>query len=126
MSASSFEDGRMAGSALGSAVGRIGRRVFITRLAAGGAACATVLASTRAAGAPALIDEADPQAAALSYKADTRKVDAGKHPKHTAEQTCGNCQLFAGKATDAAGGCAVFPGKSVATAGWCSAWVKRA
>ena len=111
---------------MSTAAGRIDRRVFITRMAVGGAACVTAVGSARAAGTPTLIDEADPQAAALAYKADTRKGDSGKHPRHSAEQTCGNCQLFAGKATDASGGCAVFPGKSVATAGWCSAWVKRA
>ena len=97
------------------------RRVFMMTLAAGSAALAATTAR-----AQAKLDEKDPQAVALGYVADTKKVDQKKFPKHTPDQHCGNCQLFQGKPTDAAGGCPLFAGKTVATAGWCSAWVKKA
>ncbi len=76
--------------------------------------------------AQAMVDEKDPQAVALAYAADTTKVDAKKNPKHTAAQKCVNCQLYAGKPTDAKGGCPLFAGKLVAGNGWCSAYVKKA
>lgn len=97
------------------------RRVFIMQVVAS----STALAATQVK-AQAKLTESDPQASALGYKEDTTKVDAAKYPKHTAEQHCGNCQLFAGKATDPAAGCAIFGGKLVANKGWCSAWVKKA
>ena len=73
-----------------------------------------------------MLDEKDPQAAALGYVADTTKADLKKFPKHTNDQKCSNCQLFQGKATDASGACALFAGKHVAANGWCSAWAKKA
>ena len=96
------------------------RRVFLMTVAATGAALTT------AAQAQAMVDEKDPQAAALGYAADTKKVDAKKFPKHAATQNCANCALFQGKAADKAGGCPLFAGKQVAAAGWCSAWAKKA
>ncbi len=79
----------------------------------------------QAAFAQAMVDEKDAQAASLGYAADTTKVNKTKYPKHTAEQQCGNCQLYQGKAGAAAGPCALFPGKQVAAKGWCSAYVKK-
>ncbi len=76
--------------------------------------------------AQSMVNEKDPQAAALGYVADTAKVDAKKYPKHAAAQKCLNCQLYTGKPTDASGGCALFAGKLVAGNGWCSAYVKKA
>ena len=76
--------------------------------------------------AQSMVNEKDPQAAALGYVADTTKVDAKKFPKHAAAQTCSNCQLYTGKPADASGGCALFAGKLVAGNGWCSAYVKKA
>ena len=72
------------------------------------------------------LDPKEPQAAALGYVTDATKADKTKFPKYAAGQTCGNCQLYQGKAGDASGGCALFPGKNVAAKGWCSAWVKKA
>ena len=95
------------------------RRVFLMTVAATGAALTT------AAQAQAMVDEKDPQAAALGYVADTKKVDAKKYPKHAATQNCANCALYQGKAADKAGGCPLFAGKQVAGAGWCSAWAKK-
>ncbi len=70
------------------------RRVFMMQVALGG----TALAATQAM-AQAMVNEKDPQAAALAYAADATKV---KNPKYAAGQKCTNCALFQGKATDAA------------------------
>ncbi len=96
------------------------RRVFLMSLATVSATGATL------AQAQALVDEKDPQAVALGYVADAKRVDAKRFPKFAAGQACSNCSLFQGKATDPAGACALFPGKRVAGPGWCSAWVKKA
>lgn len=96
------------------------RRVFLMTLAASGTALAT------GAQAQALVDEKDPQAAALGYVADAKRVDAKRFPKFAAGQNCANCSLFQGKASDKAGGCPLFGAKQVTAAGWCSAWVKKA
>lgn len=96
------------------------RRDFIIHLVAG----SSVMAATTVH-AQAVLSEADPQAAALGYKADTTKVDKKKYPKHEDSQICGNCQLYQGKPADTTGPCPLFPGKVVAKNGWCSAWVKK-
>ena len=100
------------------------RRVFILHVAAGSSVLAASHAMAQAA--PPMVNEKDPAAVGLGYAADTTKVDAKKYPKHTNAQLCNNCQLYAGKPTDAAGGCPLFAGKQVAGKGWCSAWVKKA
>ena len=97
------------------------RRTFVITAVACGSALATGLV-----GAQAKLDEKDPQAVALGYVADTTKTDKKKYTKHSNEQKCNNCQLYVGKATDAAGGCPLFAGKQVAGAGWCSAYAKKA
>jgi hypothetical protein len=96
------------------------RRVFLMTVAATGAGIGG------AARAQALVDEKDPQAAALGYVADAKKVDAKKYPKYAAGQVCSSCALYQGKAADKQGGCPLFAGKQVAGAGWCSAWAKKA
>ena len=98
------------------------RREFIIQFSAGSAALITGQAFAQAP----MLAETDPQAVALGYKADTTKVDKVKFPKHAADQTCSNCVLYQGKATDAAGGCPLFGTKQVAGKGWCSAWAKKA
>jgi hypothetical protein len=97
------------------------RRVFLLQMAAVG----PVLAAAPAAGVKP-VDEKDPQAAALGYAADSTKVDAKKYPKHANDQKCAGCQLYQGKAGDAAGGCPLFSGKQVAATGWCVSWTKKA
>lgn len=100
------------------------RRIFMLHAVAGGSVLAASQALAQAA-AP-MVNEKDAQAAALGYAADTTKVDAKKYPKHTAQQKCVNCQLYAGKPSDAGGACPLFAGKQVAANGWCSAYVKKA
>ena len=96
------------------------RRTFLFQVVAlGSAMCAGPKASTTT------IEESEPQAMAVGYKADTFKVDAKAYPKHAVTQNCSNCSLFQAKAIDPLGGCAVFPGKQVARSGWCSAWVQK-
>ncbi len=115
------------------------RRIFIIQLAGAGTALAAATAASAAtaakdapppkapaAGGPAMVDEKDAQAAALGYVADSTKADVKKFPKHEASQKCGGCQLFGGKAGDAAGPCPIFGGKQVSAKGWCSSWVKKA
>ena len=100
------------------------RRTFMMQVAVGSSAI--VGTSTVLAQAPAMVDEKNPQAAALAYAADTTKVDLKKFPKHTADQKCSTCQLYTGKAKEPSGPCSLFAGKHVAANGWCSAWVKKA
>jgi len=101
----------------------VNRRTFMITVAA---SCAALGASQVAAQAAAKLEESDPQATALGYKADTTKVDAKKYPNHQNAQNCSTCQLYQGKPADAAGPCPIFGGKQVAKQGWCSAWVKKA
>jgi hypothetical protein len=101
------------------------RRTFVITAVSCGSALATGLVTGNAV-AQAKLDEKDAQAVALGYVADTTKADKKKYAKHANDQKCTNCQLFQGKATDAAGGCPLFGAKQVAGAGWCSAWVKKA
>ena len=98
------------------------RRAFVMTVVAGGSALAASRVSAQAA--PAL-SEADPQAAALGYKADSSKVDQAKYPAHTAAQVCGGCNFFQGKPTDASAVCQLFAGKQVSAKGWCSAYAKK-
>lgn len=97
------------------------RRVFLFQALG----ASTAVLATEAMAQGARLDEKDPQAQALGYLHDSTKVDAKKFPKHSAAQKCNNCQLYAGKPTDAWAACPIFGGKQVAGPGWCSAWVKK-
>ena len=81
------------------------------------------LATSRAAFADdAKLSEADPAAKAVGYTEVASKVDKARYPNYAAGQTCSNCSLFQGSATDAYGGCTIFGTKQVAGAGWCSSY----
>jgi hypothetical protein len=87
----------------------------------------TAIAASRVGAQPApKLEETDPQAVALGYKADATKVDAKKYPNHAATQVCSNCNFYQGKAADAMAPCQLFAGKQVAAKGWCSGWAKKA
>jgi hypothetical protein len=73
-----------------------------------------------------MVDEKDPQAAALGYVADATKADKAKFKTYAAGQNCSTCQLFQGKPGAASGPCPLFAGKQVAAKGWCSAFAKKA
>ncbi|NKJ50185.1 High potential iron-sulfur protein [Burkholderia sp. SG-MS1] len=68
------------------------------------------------------LGETDPKAQAVGYVEDASKVDKAKFPGFAAGQTCANCSLFQGAATDAYGGCTLFGDKQVAARGWCSSY----
>ncbi|MBI5505000.1 MAG: high-potential iron-sulfur protein [Deltaproteobacteria bacterium] len=76
------------------------------------------------------VDEADPVAQALGFKADAATVDVAKFPKRAGEagakQFCHSCALFQGKEGDEFAPCTMFPGKAVAKGGWCNAWAPKA
>jgi High potential iron-sulfur protein len=74
-----------------------------------------LLMSRMAISDPAALDASDPTAKALGYVTQSAKAD----------QKCGNCSQFQGKAGDSQGGCTIFPGKTVVAAGWCMSWVKK-
>lgn len=100
------------------------RRSFILTLCAGAGTLATVRAM--AAEAAPVLSESDPQAVALGYRTDSRKVDKAKYPQHQPTQMCGQCNFYQGKPTDAMAPCQIFVGKQVSAKGWCSAFVKKA
>ncbi len=100
------------------------RRRFI-RLVVTGLAAAPVgaaLVGQTAQAAPVPVNESDPMATALGYKADATKAPARKD----ASATCANCNLFSGKAGAADGPCTLFQGNLVSAKGWCTAWTKKA
>jgi len=98
------------------------RRSFVQMLPLAGALA--LAARPARADAPKL-DEKDPQAVALGYVADAARADKARFVRYAPGQACGGCQLFQGKATDAAAPCAIFAGRQVAAKGWCSAYVKK-
>ena len=85
------------------------RREFIVQFSLGTSA----LLASQAFAQGAMVADADPQAAALGYKADGTKTDKAKFPKYAAGQQCSSCALFQGKAGDKAGPCPLFAGKQV-------------
>jgi hypothetical protein len=100
------------------------RRIFLMQTISVGGGLLAASSVARAQGA--MVAETDPQAVALSYKADATKTDKTKNPRYAAGQNCANCALYQAPATAAAGGCPLFAGKQVAAKGWCSAWAKKA
>lgn len=96
------------------------RRHFLLLGASTGSAL--VFARTAFAGSANTLSEADPKAQAVGYKEDASRVDKAKFPDYAVGQTCGNCSLFQGKATDTYGGCTLFGDKQVAARGWCSSY----
>ena len=72
-------------------------------------------------GAPRL-PESDPQAMALGYKEDAKKVDKAKFANYKPGQECDDCVQFEGKEGDAWAPCKIFQGKAVAGKGWCAAY----
>ena len=96
------------------------RRQFIQWIPAAGLA----LMAARSAHAE-MVSDKDANAVALGYVADATKADKAKFKTYAAGQKCSNCQLYQGKATDAAGGCPLFGAKQVAGPGWCSAYAKK-
>ena len=66
--------------------------------------------------------ENDPQAAALGYKHDAKKVDARKFANYKPGTDCDDCIQFEGRKGETWAPCKIFPGKAVNAHGWCSAF----
>jgi len=98
------------------------RRIFLQLIPAAGAALATARASAQTT---PMVDEKEPQAVALGYVADAKRVDKAKFPKYAPPQHCAICQLYQGAATAPTAPCTIFAGKRVAGPGWCSAYVPK-
>jgi hypothetical protein len=101
---------------------RTNRRTFMIH-SIGGAALAI---TGRSVWAAPQLQESDPAAQALGYKADASHVDHTKYPRFTNNQHCGNCQFYQGKPADANALCSLFGAKQVSGAGWCNAYQARA
>ncbi|MDQ6627550.1 MAG: high-potential iron-sulfur protein [Pseudomonadota bacterium] len=99
------------------------RRNFLRAVPAAGAAL--IGGPVRAQTAAAVLDEKDPQAVALGYVADAKRVDKAKFPKYAPPQRCAACQFYQGAATLPTAPCTIFGGKRVAGPGWCSAYVVK-
>ena len=65
-----------------------------------------------------MVNESDPAAAKLKYKADATKAPERKDPA----AICDNCALFSAKPDSAYGTCAALDNKLVAAKGWCTVW----
>jgi hypothetical protein len=98
------------------------RRRLLLRLVFGASAI-TAVADSGAAAATQL-DETDPAAIALGYRANAKLVDRKKFPSYEVHQSCVNCALFA-FGTGIQRPCSLFPGKLVYSGGWCKAWAKK-
>ena len=99
------------------------RRTFLCKiLPIAGLALATARVADAA---PPLLDEKNPQAVALGYYEDAKKVDKNKFPKYVPGNDCANCQLYQGKSSDVLAPCPIFGGKRVYGKGWCNAYIKR-
>jgi len=66
--------------------------------------------------------EGDPQASALGYREDAKKVDRKKFANYKPGTDCDDCLQFEGKKGETWGPCKIFPGKAVNVHGWCAAF----
>jgi hypothetical protein len=66
----------------------------------------------------------DPMAKAMKYTPDASTVDPAIRNNPAADQTCANCALVQGEGDWRP--CQIFPGKAVNAAGWCSVWAPKA
>lgn len=71
------------------------------------------------------VDEKDPQAVALGYVHDAKKVVPASNPTYKPGQDCENCMQLVGKVGDEWRPCNIFPMKLVHKDGWCRVWVKK-
>lgn len=70
------------------------------------------------------LKETDPEAIAIGYYRNARKVDKTKYPNYENGQRCTNCAL-AGFSSAIRKPCELVPGKLVNANGWCAKWVKK-
>lgn len=99
------------------------RRLLKDALLLAGAAVAV----TTLPGAEAMLPElkeTDPEAIAIGYFRNARKVDKNKYPNYEVGQTCANCAL-AVFSSAMRKPCTLVPGKLINGGGWCTKWVKK-
>lgn len=80
-----------------------------------------------------MVKESDPQAQALGYSADAKKVNTTKWTKRAgtegAKQFCYNCQFFQAGGKDPkslpSAPCQILSMKGVASKGWCNTWTQN-
>jgi hypothetical protein len=84
-----------------------------------------LFANASAQDAAPVLDEKDPQAVALGYVSDAKRVDKAKFPKYAPPQHCAVCQFYQGAGTAPMAPCTIFASKRVAGPGWCSAYVAK-
>jgi hypothetical protein len=105
----------------------LNRRALLKGVVIGAAGLPAMLRTGESsAAAAAALDPNDPQAKALGYAADTAKVDGAANPTHKADQRCGRCAQYQGKAGSGSAPCAIFGGKIVSEKGWCRVYALRA
>ena len=83
------------------------------------------LCAERVTAQSAELKETDPEALAVSYRTNAKKVDPAKNPKFRPGQSCLSCGLFVPQPDSPVGGCQLFYGKDVAAAGWCNVWEEK-
>ncbi len=104
---------------------KIARRKFIQLSAVAAAGC--FMQDSRKAMADDLphLTTDDPMAQAMKYTHDASTVDPAARVNAAADQNCANCALVQGNDGDAWRPCQIFPGKAVNAAGWCSVWAPK-
>ena len=103
---------------------KIARRKFLQLSAVAAAGCFVQPGrEAHAADLPELSVD-DPMAKAMKYTHDASTVDVATRNNPAADQTCANCALVQGEGDWRP--CQIFPGKAVNAAGWCSVWAPKA
>lgn len=70
------------------------------------------------------LKETDPEAVAIDYYRNARKVDKAKFPNYEDGQRCSNCGLV-GFSSGIRKPCQLVTGKLVNSGGWCSSWTPK-
>ena len=100
------------------------RRIFIKSTLLFAGAMMTLGALPDADAMMPELKETDPEAIAIGYYRNARKVDKNRYPNYQVGQRCSNCAL-AGFSSAMRKPCELIPGKLVNGAGWCTKWVKK-
>lgn len=105
---------------------KIARRQFIQLSAVAAAGCFINPGREAVADDLPQLSEDDPMAQAMKYTHDASTVDPSTRNNPAPEQNCANCALIQGADGDTWRPCQIFPGKAVNAAGWCSVWAPKA
>jgi hypothetical protein len=103
----------------------IARRKFLQLSAVAAAGCFVQPGREAQASDLPQLSEDDPMAKAMKYTNDASSVDPSTRNNPAADQNCANCALIQSDAGDWRP-CQIFPGKAVNAAGWCSVWAPKA